>query len=124
MKKSWQIAKWIGLVVLVVAVYAGYRVIWGHPFTINQLANRQAFYFLLDNPEIFSDVGIGDGGFLDHPSDKLTDVGNAKRDHDYAQLQKFIDEVHEFDRSKLQGQDQITYDVLVDWYGSQVDLKK
>jgi uncharacterized protein (DUF885 family) len=124
MKKGWQIAKWIGLVVLVVVIYAGYRIIWGHPFTINQLANRQALYFLMDNPEIFTDVGIADGGLLDHHSDKLTAVGNAKRDHDYAQLQQFIDQVHEFDRSKLQGQAQITYDVLLDWYGSQLDLKK
>jgi uncharacterized protein (DUF885 family) len=124
MKKSWQIAKWIGLVVLVVVIYAGYRIIWGRPFTINQLANRQALYILMDNPEIFTDVGIADGGFLDHHSDKLTAVGNAKRDSDYAQMQKFIEQVHEFDRSKLLGQDQLTYDVLLDFYGAQVDLKK
>jgi uncharacterized protein (DUF885 family) len=124
MKRGWRIAKWIGLVVLVVIVYAGYRIVWGHPFTINQLANRQTLYFLIGNPEIFTQVGVADGTLFDFHSGKLSAVGNAKRDHDYDQFQKDIDEVRQFDRDKLRGQDQLTYDVLLDFWGAQLAQRK
>jgi uncharacterized protein (DUF885 family) len=124
MKKVWKVAKWPLLVLLVVIAYAGYRIIWGHPFTINQLSNRQSLLFLTANPELFSSIGIIEGTIFDHHSGKLTAVGNAKRDHDYEVLQKDIDEVRKFDRASLKGQDQITYDVLIDFYGSQLEQRK
>jgi uncharacterized protein (DUF885 family) len=124
MKKVWKIAKWIGLLFLVVIVYAGYRIIWGHPFTINELSNRQSILFLMDNPELFTSVGIIDGTLFDHHSGKLAAVGNAKRDHDYVIVQKYIDEVRQFDRASLKGQDRITYDVLLDYYGDQVAMRR
>src|SRR3984957_2478659 len=124
MKKVWKVAKWPGLVLLVVIVYGGYRILWGPPFTINQLSNRQSLLFLTDNPELFSSIGIADGTIFDHHSGKLTAVGNAKRDHNYEVLQKDLDEVRKFDRASLKGQDQITYDVLIDFYGSQLAHRK
>jgi uncharacterized protein (DUF885 family) len=124
MKKGWKIAKWTGLVLLVVVAYAGYRIIWGHPFTINQLANRQALLYLLDNPEIFTQVGIADGSILDRHSGRLTAVGDAKRDRDYANAQKYLEEVKMFDRARLDRQGQITYDVLVEQESSQLELKR
>lgn len=124
MKKLWKVAKWPLLVLLVVIVYAGYRIIWGHPFTINQLSNRQSLFFLTANPELFSSIGVIEGTIFDHHSGKLTAVGNAKRDHDYEVLQKYIDEVRKFDRASLKDQDQITYDVLIDFYGSQLAQRK
>ena len=124
MKKVWKVAKWTGLVLLVVIAYAGYRIIWGHPFTINQLSNRQSLLFLTNNPELFSSIGIADGTIFDRHSGKLTPVGNAQRDRNYAMVQKDIDEVRKFDRASLKGQDQITYDVLLDFYGSQLDQRK
>ena len=124
MKKLWKVAKWPLLVLLIVIAYAGYRIIWGHPFTINQLSNRQSLLFLTANPELFSSIGVIEGTIFDHHSGKLTAVGNAKRDHDYEVVQKYIDEVRKFDRASLKGQDQITYDVLIDFYGSQLEQRK
>ena len=124
MRKVWKVTRWIGLVLLVVLAYAGYRIVWGHPFTINQLSNRQSLLFLKDNPELFSTIGIADGTVFDYHSDKLTAVGNAKRDHDYDTLQKYLAEVRKFDRARLKGQDQITYDVLVDFYSSQLAMRR
>jgi len=124
MKKVWKVARWTGLVLLVVLAYAGYRIVWGHPFTINQLSNRQSLLFLRDNPELFTSIGIADGTIFDFHSGKLTAVGNAKRDHDYGVLQKYLAEVRKFDRASLKGQDQITYDVLIDFYSSQLDMRK
>jgi uncharacterized protein (DUF885 family) len=123
-KKVWKIAKWTGLVLLVVIVYAGYRIFWGHPFTINELSNRQSILFLTDSPEVFTSIGIADGTIFDHHSGKLTAVGNAKRDHDYRVIQQDLDEVRQFDRAGLKGQDQVTYDVLIDYYGAQLDMRR
>ena len=90
MKKFLKVLGWTALVLLLVGAYAGYRVIWGHPFTINQLANRQAVFFLIQNPELFSSIGVVDGTILDRHSGKLAPVGTAKRDADYAFAEKAL----------------------------------
>jgi uncharacterized protein (DUF885 family) len=124
MKKFLKILGWALLLTLVVGIYAGYRIIWGHPFTINQLANRQAFFFLVRNPELFTSIGAVDGTILDRHSGRLAPVGIEKRDADYAFTDKALVEVKEFDRAKLDKQDQITYDILLDFYGSQEQFKQ
>ncbi len=123
MKKAWKVTGWVVLAILVVAAYGGYRVCLGKPFSINQLANRQILLFLTHNPELFSQVGLIDGSFLDGHSGKLAAVGVEKRDDDYAVAEKFLGQVKEFDRAKLGVQDQITYDVLIDQYTSALALK-
>jgi uncharacterized protein (DUF885 family) len=124
MKKVWKIAAGAALALLLVATYAGYRVAWGKPFTINLLANRQAVEFLADNPEIFTSVGIVDGTLFDRHSGKLAAVGVAKRDADYATMEGFAKEVRAFDRAQLDRQDQITYDVLLDRYEAALALRR
>lgn len=124
MRKFWRITAWTALVLVIAVGYAAYRTIWGKPFTLNMLANRQAIEFLVGNPELFSQVGIIDGTLLDHHSDKLAAVGMAKRDADYAQLRKFMAELREFDRAKLGRKDQVTYDILTDFYGSSLAFQK
>ena len=123
MKRAWKVTGWVVLAILVVAAYGGYRVCLGKPFTINQLANRQILLFLTQNPELFTQVGLIDGSFLDGHSGKLAAVGVAKRDDDYAVAEKFLSQVKEFDRAKLGLQDQITYDVLIDQYTTALALK-
>jgi uncharacterized protein (DUF885 family) len=114
--RGWRIAGWTALTVVAVLGYLGYRTVWGKPFTINTLANRQAIEFLMSNPELFTQVGIADGTVFDHFSDKLTPCTLQKRDADYAQFSQFLKEVQQFDRSQLARQDQITYDILLDQY--------
>src|ERR1700736_1813755 len=116
MNRPWRIAGWVALVLVAVLGYSTYRVVWGKPFTMNMLANRQALEFLMKNPEVFTAVGITDGSILDHHSDKLAPYTVQERDRGYAQLARFLKEVHEFDRASLDRQDQITYDILLDHY--------
>jgi len=123
-KKFWRIVGWTALGLGLVLAFGVYRTIWGKPFTINMLANRQAVEFLIDNPELFTQIGVADGTIFDRHSDKLAAVGVAKRDADYAQSQKFLDELHDFDRSKLNRQDQITYDILSDFYGTNLAYQR
>lgn len=116
MRKAWRLAGWAALVLVAALGYASYRIVWGKPFTLNMLANRQALEFLMRNPEMFTAVGLTDGSILDHHSDKLAPYTLRKRDEDYAQLTRFLAEVRAFDRASLSRQDQITYDILVDQY--------
>lgn len=116
MRKAWRLGGWIALVLVAALGYASYRIVWGKPFTLNQLANRQALEFLMRNPEMFTAVGLTDGTIFDHHSDKLAPYTLHQRAEDYAQLTRFLAEVREFDRATLSRQDQLTYDILVDQY--------
>ena len=116
MRKVWRIAGWTALVLVAALGYAGYRTVWGKPFTINMLANRQALEFLMRNPEMFTAVGLTDGSIFDQHSDQLAPYTLRQRDEDYAQLARFLAEVRRFDRATLSRQEQITYDILVDQY--------
>lgn len=115
---------WTALVALLVGAYAGYRIVWGHPFNINQLANRQAVFFLVRNPEMFTTVGLADGTIFDRHSGRLAAVGVEKRDADFAFAEQALAEVRRFDRAKLDPQEQITYDVLLDLYGGQAAFRE
>src|ERR1700747_2391289 len=112
MKRSWRLVGRGRLVLVAALGYAAYRIVWGKPFTINLLANRQALEFLVRNPELFTMIGITDGSILDHHSDKLAPYDLKQRDDGYAQATRFLAEVHRFDRARLNRQDQITYDIL------------
>jgi uncharacterized protein (DUF885 family) len=123
-KKFWKVLGWIGLAILLVGGYATYRIGFGKPFTMNQLANRQVLLFLVGNPELFTSIGIMDGTVFDGHSGKLAAVGVQKRDDDYAMFQRFDDEVHKFDRAQLNRQDQVTYDILLDQYDTALSFKR
>lgn len=123
MKLVFKILGWVLLAALLVGGYAAYRIGFDKPFTINQLANRQAIDFVLRNPELFSQIGAVDGTPFDTHSGKLAEVGVGKRDADYARLEKYLAELRRFDRAKLSAQGQITYDILEDQYTSSLAFR-
>ena len=124
MRKALRISGWTLLALLLIGGYAAWRIVWGHPFTINQLANRQAAFLLMRNPELFTSIGIADGTIFDRHSGKLAPVGTEKRDADYAFFHRALEDVRRFERASLKPQDQITYDILEDFYGAQVAFER
>ena len=74
---------WLLLLAVAVGGYVGYRLAVGTPFTLTQLADRQAIYFLLDTPELLTSVGLVDGTMLDYHSGKLSDYGVAERNRGF-----------------------------------------
>src|SRR5260221_4314188 len=91
---------------------------------MNELANRQAFLWLVKSPEVFTQVGIVDGTVFDWHSSKLAAVGVKKRDDDYAMAERFVRQVKEFDPAKLERQDQVTYDILLDQWDTALSFKR
>jgi uncharacterized protein (DUF885 family) len=134
MRRFWRIAGIVLLVLLVVAGYGGYRTLVGKPFAFNHLLDRQLAYFLLDDPELFTSLGVVDGGWLDFHSGQLTEYSLAKRAHDNQRLHEYLAEIREWDRSALDPQEQISYDMSLqvfetfasyekfDWLGAGGDL--
>lgn len=115
---------WLLAIASVVGGYVGYRLVWGTPFTITQLADRQAIFFLLDTPELLTSVGLVDGTMLDFHSGKLSDYGVAERDRRFAVAEQNLSELKAFDREALGLQDQITYDILHFQYTSALSNRK
>lgn len=110
--KYWRIARWTPAVLLLALVYVGYRLAWGKPFTIHQLADRQAVQRLMDDPELLTGIGIIEGGWLDWHSGRLTPVGPERRAAILARDHRFLEQLHRFDRTRLSGTDRVTFDFL------------
>ena len=124
LKRLWKVSRWPLLAVLLLGAWAVYRIGVGTPFTINQLANRQAILFLIGDPEVATQVGVADGTFLDFHSGKLTAVGVQKRDDDYRLMERFAEQTRRFDRARLNRQDQLTYDILLDQYETALSFRR
>src|SRR5687768_4455359 len=124
MRSIWRVARWPLLALVLVGLYAGYRLVWGTPFTLRQLADRQAIQLMLPEPELLTAVGAVDGGLLDRHSGRLAPVDVARRDERYARLDAFVAELGDFDRESLPAQDRVTFDVLEDFYSGQLALRR
>lgn len=124
MRIFWRALGLLLILAIVAGSYVGYRLIWGTPFTLRQLADRQAIFFLMDSPELLTTVGLVDGTWLDFHSGKLSEYGAAKRDRDYERLEENLKELGAFDRSKLDRQDQITFDILTERYQTQLAYRE
>jgi uncharacterized protein (DUF885 family) len=120
----WRVLRWPLLAIVLAGVYGGYRLLFGQPFTINQLANRQALQLVAGEPELLTQVGLVDGTLLDRHSGRLAPVGVAMRDLRYERAERFLRELERFDRASLSHDDQITWDVLKDLYGSDAELRR
>ena len=116
--RIFRIFLWLLVIGLVAGGYAGYRLVWGTPFTLSQLADRQAIYLLMDEPEFLTQIGIVDGTWLDFHSGKISDYGQAERQREIARAEKFQAELAGFDRSKLFLDDETTYIYPLCLYGS------
>jgi uncharacterized protein (DUF885 family) len=113
MRWFWRISGIVLAVVLLVGGYAGYRTFVGKPFAFNHLLDRQLAYFLLDDPELFTSMGLVDGGWLDFHSDELTAYSLDKRASDNRRLHDYVDQIRQWDRAELDAQEQISYDMAL-----------
>lgn len=97
---------------LIALSYASYRTLWGTPFTVGMLADRQQLIARLHDPEALTDLGLIDGSVLDWHSDQLSPISLAERDADYAREARFLAEIDGFNAQTLSPADRITFEVL------------
>lgn len=125
MKRAFRWA--LGVVGVLVAVAGGLIAwnVWGRPFSLRILADRQAIDFVRHDPEILTSLGFIDGSFLDSHSGKLSDVSVEERNAAYGRAEKYLSEVKSYaDSQSYTGQDRWTALVLEDLYTTGLSAKQ
>jgi uncharacterized protein (DUF885 family) len=113
----------LGAIVLLALIAGGvlvYTTVWGTPFKFNWLLDRQAVAVVIDKPEILTQLGAVDGTWFDFHSGKLDEYSLAQRQKDIDQLRRFEGEIKAWDRAKLSAQEQLSYDIALWFYDSQL----
>ncbi len=116
--KIWKFTKRSLLILVILATIFIVNLLWFKPFFINHFYNKIFIEFALDNPQMIS--GMGYKFFYDELNDnsqEANDKGLLLLKKDYAML-------HEYDRSKLSGQEGISYDILDHFLQEQIDNVK
>jgi uncharacterized protein (DUF885 family) len=116
------------LAVLLVALIGGgywvYRSAFGTPFSFDMLLNRQAVFALLERPQVLTSIGVIDGTWLDFHSGKLDPYSLEARDEIVARVKGYIAEIKSWDRSKLNPQEQLSYDIALWTYERQLTSER
>lgn len=99
---------------LVVAVFL-VNLIWFRPFSIDHFFEWAFVEFLLDDPQMISDLGIFDAVGLKFANDDLTDASPAHDDEIFALLRRDLEKLRSYDRDSLDPGQQLSYDVL-EWF--------
>lgn len=93
----------------------GGKAIWGKPLNINYFYTRAMLSFVLDGPELLSQLGVLDNTLLDFHSDDLTD---ASPEHDRKMLRKIkrnLEILNRYDRER-QTEDQLLSTDILAWF--------
>jgi uncharacterized protein (DUF885 family) len=115
-----KVLKWLGLgaLALVIVVLAvGVNVWYFKPLRINWFYDRVFLQFALDDPEMLSGMRLLEQIGIRSHNAKLTDASPAHDDAAFARIQRDYATFHSYDRTKMHGQDALSYDILDDFLG-------
>ncbi|MBV9991845.1 MAG: DUF885 domain-containing protein [Alphaproteobacteria bacterium] len=110
------VLRWTGRIVLLAVVLVTAFVswnLWFKPFKFNWLLDRQALALVLDHPQELTQVGAIDGTLLDTHSGKLDPYSLDERQKGYDRLRRNEAEIREWDRARLDPQEQLSYDIVL-----------
>jgi len=103
------------LAVFIVGGWWIYKLICGKPLSINHFYERVFIEFLLDDPELLTQLGIIDNTRLDFHSGKLTDSSPARTEKLAGKAERDLQTLRKYNRDRLEGQTALSYDIL-DWF--------
>ncbi len=103
------------LAVFIIGGWFSYKLIWGKPLSINHFYERVFIEFLLDDPELLTQLGIIDNTRLDFHSGKLTDASPARTEQLAAKTERDLQTLRKYNRERLSGQKALSYDIL-EWF--------
>lgn len=114
----WKYSKRTLLTLLVILSLFLINLIWFRPVFINHFYEKIFVEFALENPQIFTNMGIK----LYY--DELNDNSPAANERNYQLLVKDLEQLQEYDRQSLQGQEALSYDILEWFLNNQMDSHK
>ncbi len=116
----WRFVKWTLLSVLgLVVLAAGYGtyVVFINP-SLHMTVNKQTFALLMDDPELITQLGAIEGGWLDFHSGKLSDASWEQGERDQQRLADNLAVIEAYEPASLEGQEKITREVMIWFYGT------
>ena len=116
----WRFVKWTLLGVLgLVVLAAGYGtyVVFINP-SLHMTVNKQTFALLMDDPELITQLGAIEGGWLDFHSGKLSDASWEQGERDQQRLADNLAVIEAYEPASLEGQEKITREVMIWFYGT------
>ncbi len=100
--------------VLAAAVFA-INLVWFRPFSLNLFYEKIFIVFMLDNPELLTQIGIAEQfGYRRHNA-HLSDVSIAKTERDFAQWRGFLNDLKGYDPDAQTPAQQLSTRVLT-WF--------
>lgn len=105
----WKFTKRTLLLLLLVFSLFAINLIWFRPIFISHFYEKIFIEFAIDNPQLLTNMG------LKFYYDELSDNSPEANDKNFALLKKDYQQLLEYDRSSLEGQEGLSYDIL-DWF--------
>lgn len=121
------VGKWLlrGLLVLIlVGVICGVNFWYFKPWSIGWFYNRTFLQYALDDPELLSSMRLLEQVGVQGHNRKLTDSSPAHEDAQFEKLKRDYATFRSYDRTKMQGQDALSYDILDQFMKRQLDGEK
>lgn len=118
-----RLMKWLAVLLLVLLVSGaalGAHTWYAKPLSINWFYTRVFMQFALDNPELLTQLRLLDQFGIKGHNARLGDASLAHGDEQLAKLERDYATFKSYDRSRLEGQDQISYDVFDTFLGDMV----
>ncbi len=104
----------LGLVLLIGGWWT-YKLVWGKPLNINHFYERVFIEFLLDDPQLLSQLGFIDNSLLDFHSDDLTDSSPARAQKLADKTRSDLELLRSYDREDQSKSQQLSTDIL-EWF--------
>jgi len=113
MKRFLRVTGAVLALVLIAATAFVYELVWRHPLRFNWMLNRQAVVFVMERPQVLTQIGFIDGSWIDFHSGKLDPYSLDERRKGYAELRGDEAEIRRWNRGSLDPQEQLSYDIVL-----------
>jgi len=113
MKKFLRVTGAVLALLLIAATAFVYELVWKHPLRFNWMLNRQAIAFVMDRPQIITQIGFLDGTWLDFHSGKLDPYSLDERRKSFDELRDDEAEIRGWNRDRLDAQEKLSYDIVL-----------
>ncbi|MEL7486329.1 MAG: DUF885 domain-containing protein [Pseudomonadota bacterium] len=103
------------LILLILAAFGAYTWFWWKPVGVNNYINRATGEFLLDSPELLSQLGVVDNTPLDFHSGKLDDYTKASEVEGLEKLRRARATLDKYGPEGLDGQELLSWKITA-WF--------